>query len=47
MLLALLVEKFPGNVDFSPSWKTRKKQEHMEGNKISFSINFNDYNATR
>jgi len=46
MLLALLVEKFPGNVDFSPSWKTRKKQEHMEGNKISFSINFNGYNAT-
>jgi len=47
MLLALLAEKFLGNVDFSPSWKTRKKQEHMEGNKISFSINFNGYNTTK
>lgn len=46
MMLALLVEKFLGGVDFSLSWKTRKKQEYMEGNKISFSINFNNYNAT-
>lgn len=45
MLVALLVEKFLSDVDFSPSWKNGKKQEHMEGNKVSIFINFYSYYA--
>jgi len=47
MMLALLIEKFLGSVDFSPSGRNSKVQKHMEGNEISFSINFNGYHATR
>ena len=45
MMLALLIEKFIGSVDFSPSGKSRKKQEHMEGNQAGISVNFYSYNA--
>ena len=45
MMLALLIEKFIGIVDFSPSGKSRKKQEHMEGNQTGISVNFHSYNA--
>ena len=40
MMLALLIEKFIGSVDFSPSGKSRKKQEHMERNQTGISVNF-------
>lgn len=30
MILALLIKKFIGSADFSPSGENRKKQEHME-----------------
>ncbi|MFG6392706.1 MAG: hypothetical protein K1W24_00745 [Lachnospiraceae bacterium] len=30
MMLTMLIEKFIGNADFSPSEENRKKQEHME-----------------
>ncbi len=29
-MLTMLIEKFIGNADFSPSEENRKKQEHME-----------------
>ena len=45
MMLALLIEKFIGSVDFSPSGKSRKKQEHMEGNQTGISVNFYSYNT--
>ena len=40
MMPALLIEKFIGSVDFSPSGENRKQQEHMEGNQAGISINF-------
>ena len=45
MMLALLIEKFIGSVDFSPSGENRKKQEHMEGNQAGISVNFYSYSA--
>ena len=30
MMLILLIEKFIGSADFSPSGENRKKREHME-----------------
>ena len=45
MMLALLIEKFIGSVDFSPSEENRKKQEHMEGNKTGIFVNFYSYCA--
>ena len=45
MLVALLVEKFLSDVDFSPYGKNEKKQKHMERNKVSISINFYSYYA--
>ena len=47
MMLALLIEKFIGSVDFSPSEENRKKQEHMEGNQAGISVNFYSYNAKK
>ena len=46
-MLALLIEKFIGSVDFSPSEENRKKQEHMEGNQAGISVNFYSYNAKK
>lgn len=43
MMLALLIEKFIGSVDFSPSGKNGKKQKYMERNKTGISINFYSY----
>ena len=45
MMLALLIEKFIGSADFSPSGENRKKQEHMEGNQTGISVNFYSYNT--
>ena len=45
MMLALLIEKFIGSVDFSPSGENGKKQEHMEGNKTGIFVNFYSYCA--
>lgn len=33
MFLALLIEKYLGDIDFSPSWNIRNESEHLEGNK--------------
>ena len=30
MLIALLIEKYLGDIDFSPSWNIRKESEYME-----------------
>ena len=40
MMPALLIEKFIGSVDFSPSGENGKKQEHMERNQTGISVNF-------
>ena len=40
MLIAILIEKYLGDIDFSPSWKLRKESEHMEGNEVSISFDF-------
>ena len=40
MLIALLIEKYLGDIDFSPSWKLRKESEHMERNEVSISFDF-------
>ncbi|WP_336534055.1 transposase [Bacteroides acidifaciens] len=45
MMLVLLIGKFIGSVDFSPSGKSRKKQEHMERNQTGISVNFYSYHA--
>jgi len=45
MLLALLVETFLGDVDFSPSGKKDKIQEYLEGNEAGFFLNFDGYYA--
>ena len=34
MLLALLIEKYLGDIDFSPSWNIRTETEYMERNEI-------------
>lgn len=44
MFLALLIEKYLGDIDFSPSWDIRKESEPMEGNEAG--ILFNLYNDT-
>lgn len=41
MLIALLIEKYLGDIDFSPSWKLRKESEFVEGNQTR--ITFDDY----
>ena len=41
MLIALLIEKYLGDIDFSPSWKLRKESEFVEGNQTC--ITFDDY----
>ena len=40
MLIALLIEKYLGDIDFSPSWKLRKESELMEGNQTCITIDF-------
>ena len=40
MLIAILIEKYLGDIDFSPSCKLRKESEYMEGNKVSISFDF-------
>ena len=45
MLLALLIEKFLGSVDFSPSGNRGKKQESMERNQTGIFIDFSSYHA--
>lgn len=40
MLIALLIEKYLGDIDFSPSWKLRKESELMEGNQTCIAIDF-------
>ncbi len=45
MMPALLIEKFIGSVDFSPSGENIEKQEHMEGNQTGISVNFYSYHA--
>ena len=42
MLLALLTEKYLGEIDFSPSWNIRREPEHMEGNQAGVLYNFYD-----
>ena len=44
MFLALLIEKYLGDIDFSPSWKIRKEPEYMEGDEISIIFNLYDDN---
>ena len=34
MFLALLIEKYLGDIDFSPSWNIRTEPEHMERDEI-------------
>ena len=34
MFLALLIEKYLGDIDFSPSWNIRTESECVEGNEI-------------
>ena len=43
MFLALLIEKYLGDIDFSPSWNIRTESEFMEGDEIGML--FNLYNA--
>lgn len=40
MLIAILIEKYLGDIDFSPSWKLRKEPKYMEGNEVSISFDF-------
>ena len=42
MLLALLTEKYLGDIDFSPSWNIRSESEHMERNQAGVLYNFYD-----
>ncbi len=44
MFLALLIEKYLGDIDFSPSWNIRTEPEHMEGDEIGMF--FDPYHAT-
>lgn len=41
MMLALLIEKYLGDIDFSPSWKLRKESEFVEG--YQAGIAFDNY----
>lgn len=43
MFLGLLIEKYLGDIDFSPSWNIRTESEFMEGDEIGML--FNLYNA--
>ncbi len=45
ILLSLLTEKYPGDIDFSPSWNIRREPEHMEGNETCILYNFYDDTA--
>ena len=45
MFLALLIEKYLGDIDFSPSWSIRRKPEYMEGDKTDVIYNFYDDTA--
>lgn len=40
MLIALLIEKYLGDIDFSPSWNLRKETKYMEGDEtcVTFDI---------
>ena len=40
MLIALLIEKYLGDINFSPSWELRKESELMEGNKTCITVDF-------
>lgn len=42
MFLALLIEKYLGDIDFSPSWNIRKESEHMEGDEVCIIFNLYD-----
>ncbi len=39
MFLALLIEKYLGDIDFSPSWNLRKESEYMEGDENCITFN--------
>ena len=45
MFLALLIEKYLGDIDFSPAWNIRRKPEYMEGDKTDVIYNFYDDTA--
>ena len=45
MFLALLIEKYLGDIDFSPTWNIRRKPEYMEGDKTDVIYNFYDDTA--
>lgn len=42
MLLALLIEKYLGDIDFSPSWNIRKEPESMERDEVGILFNLYD-----
>lgn len=42
MFLALLIEKYLGDIDFSPSWNIRSEPEYMEGNEAGNLYYFYD-----
>lgn len=44
MFLALLIEKYLGDIDFSPSWNIRTESEYMERNEIG--VLFDLYDVT-
>ena len=45
ILLSLLTEKYPGDIDFSPSWDIRKEPEYMERDEAGVFYNFYDDTA--
>ena len=45
ILLSLLTEKYPGDIDFSPSWDIRKEPENMERDEAGVFYNFYDDTA--
>lgn len=42
MFLALLIEKYLGDIDFSPSWNLRKESEYMAGDENCISFNLHN-----
>lgn len=42
ILLSLLTEKYPGDIDFSPSWNICREPEYMEGDETCIFYNFYD-----